>query len=322
MTATSLTDRYVAAAMRTVPEKQRDDLGTELRASIDDQIDARVDDGEPHGAAERAVLTELGDPDKLAAGYTERPLYLIGPRYFLEWWRLLKLLLLIVLPAAAFGIALAQTLEGEGIGPIIGVVVTTLITVAVNLCFWTTLVFAIVERTGAGAGTGLTEWTVDQLPEPRQSGAGFSDMIASLVFLVIAAGVIIWDLTIGFVVGVVPPTDAPLSFLNPALWPWWIAGLFVVMALEATLAVVVYLVGRWTPLLAVVNAVLALAVAVPALILLSQGMLLNPDYFPTIIPEDAAVVSAIVSVVTGFGIAVIAIWDIVDVTLKTVRSRR
>ncbi len=49
MTATSLTDRYVAAAMRTVPEKQRDDLGTELRASIDDQIDARVENGEPHG---------------------------------------------------------------------------------------------------------------------------------------------------------------------------------------------------------------------------------------------------------------------------------
>ena len=48
MTATTLTDRYVDAAMRTVPEKQRDDLGTELRASIDDQIDARVENGEPH----------------------------------------------------------------------------------------------------------------------------------------------------------------------------------------------------------------------------------------------------------------------------------
>ena len=40
-TTTSLTDRYVDAAMRTVPEKQRADLAAELRASIDDQIDAR-----------------------------------------------------------------------------------------------------------------------------------------------------------------------------------------------------------------------------------------------------------------------------------------
>ena len=66
--------------MRTVPEKQRADLSAELRASIDDQIDARVDDGEAPEAAERAVLTDLGDPDKLAAGYTDRPLHLIGPR--------------------------------------------------------------------------------------------------------------------------------------------------------------------------------------------------------------------------------------------------
>ena len=38
MTATaSLTDRYVDAAMRTVPENQRADLAAELRVSIDDR---------------------------------------------------------------------------------------------------------------------------------------------------------------------------------------------------------------------------------------------------------------------------------------------
>ncbi len=65
--------------MRTVPEKQRADLSAELRASIADQIDARVESGESRDAAERAVLIELGDPDALAAGYTDRPLHLIGP---------------------------------------------------------------------------------------------------------------------------------------------------------------------------------------------------------------------------------------------------
>lgn len=320
-TTTTLTDRYVAAATRTVPERQRDDLAAELRASIEDQIDGRVTGGEGHTEAERAVLTELGDPDKLAAGYTERPLHLIGPKYYLEWWRLLKLLLWIVLPAAAFGIALAQTLDGQSIGPIIGTVVTTLISVAVHLCFWTTLVFVIVERTGAHRGP-LTAWTVDQLPEPRPQGVGFGDMIASLVFLAVGAGAVIWDLTIGFVPASVTDGGQSLSFLNPGLWPWWIAGLFVLMALEATLAVVVYLVGRWTPVLAVVNALLALAFAVPALILLAQGQLLNPEFFPAVIGDDGAEVTAIVTTVFGFGIAAIAIWDIVDGILKTIRARR
>lgn len=320
-TTTTLTDRYVAAAMRTVPEKQRDDLGAELRASIADQVDGRTENGEDRAAAERAVLTELGDPDKLAAGYTDRPLHLIGPKYYLDWWRLLKLLLWIVLPAAAFGIALAQTLDGQSIGPIIGNVLATLISVAVHLCFWTTLVFVIVERTGADRKEFGT-WTVDQLPEPRPRGVGFGDMIATLVFLAVGASAVIWDLTIGFVPALVTGSGEPLPFLNPGLWPWWIAGLFVLMALEATLAVVVYLVGRWTPALAVANAVLALAFAVPALILLSQGQLLNPEFFPAVVGEDGAEVAAIVSTVFGFGIAILAIWDIVDVIRKTVRSRR
>lgn len=320
MDTTTLTDRYVAAAMRTVPEKQRDDLGAELRASIADQVDGRTENGEDRAAAERAVLTELGDPDMLAAGYTDRPLHLIGPKYYLDWWRLLKLLLWIVLPAAAFGIALAQTLDGQSIGPIIGNVLATLISVAVHLCFWTTLVFVIVERTGADRKEFGT-WTVDQLPEPRPRGVGFGDMIATLVFLAVGAGAVIWDLTIGFVPAFVTGSGEPLSFLNPGLWPWWIAGLFVLMALEATLAVVVYLVGRWTPALAVANAVLALAFAVPALILLSQGQLLNPEFFPAVVVEDGAEVAAIVSTVFGFGIAILAIWDIVDVIRKTIRSR-
>ena len=41
MTTANLTDRYVDAAMRTVPENQRGDLAAELRGSIDDQIEAR-----------------------------------------------------------------------------------------------------------------------------------------------------------------------------------------------------------------------------------------------------------------------------------------
>jgi len=62
MTTATLTDRYVDAAMRTVPETQRDDLAAELRGSIDDQIEARLAEGEDHASAERAVLTDLGNP--------------------------------------------------------------------------------------------------------------------------------------------------------------------------------------------------------------------------------------------------------------------
>ena len=92
-TATNLTERYVHATLRSVPEARRDELGRELRSSIADMVEARTDGGEPEDVAVRAVLTELGDPGALAARYADRPLHLVGPRYFLVYWRLLVRLL-------------------------------------------------------------------------------------------------------------------------------------------------------------------------------------------------------------------------------------
>ena len=320
----TLTDRYIDAAMRTVPEKQRSDLAAELRASIGDQIDARVEAGEALEAAERAVLTDLGDPDKLAAGYTDRRLYLIGPRYYLEWWRLLKLLLWIVPACAAFGIALGQTLAGATFGQVVGATWGGVLAVVAHLFFWVTLVFALLERNDGKSPlerNALTKdgpwatWSLDRLPEPHQSGAGFADFIVLTAFLVIWAAAILWDLLIGFVPG------SDLSFLDPGLWPWWIAGLFVLMAAQSLLAFLVYRKGRWTFGFAVANAAIALAVALPALWLLAQGRLLNQQLLLTLVPEDGAEVNQILAIITGFGIATIAIWAITDGFLKARRAR-
>lgn len=318
---TTLTDRYIGAVVRTVPEDQRDDVGAELRASVADQIDARIEQGEERDAAERAVLTALGDPDKLAAGYTGRQLYLIGPRYYLEWWRLVKLLLWIVVPLGAFGIALGQSLAGVGIGGIFGAAVGGAISVAVHLFFWTALVFALIDRAeSAGTANGtLQPWSLDKLPlENPYSGARFVDMIANIVFLLLGAAALVWDQ----LVGAVYLEGRWISLLSPSLWPWWVCALLVVMAVTAVLSIVVYLNGRWTVPLAAFNAVLNVVVAGPAIWLLSQDRLLNPEFWLTVIPApDAEKVYTILSVLTGFAIAGIAIWSSVDAFLKARRAR-
>ena len=78
-TNASLTDRYVAAALKGVQTDQREDVAAELRGSIADAVEVRTSQGESPDTAERAVLLELGDPTRLAAEYSGRPLYLIGP---------------------------------------------------------------------------------------------------------------------------------------------------------------------------------------------------------------------------------------------------
>jgi len=315
-----LTDRYVDAAMRTVPEPQREDLAAELRASIDDQIEARTEQGQPREAAERDVLTELGDPDILAAGYTDRPLWLVGPRYYLTWWRLTKLLWAIVPACAAFGVALGQTLAGADFGQIIGSIVSVTLSVVVHIGFWTTLVFFVVERSTRSADVGLVgTWTPDHLPEPRQRGAGLSDLVASLVFLAVAAGAILWDHFVGFVY---TPESGWSSFLAQGLWPWWIGALFLLMALEALLAISVYAKGRWDVGSATVNLFLNLTIAGGALWLLTQQRLINPEFFAAVIPADSAdTVTGVVQVLFGFGVVAIAAWDTAAAFLKAYRAR-
>ena len=69
---TTLTDRYVAAVMRQVPDRQRADIERELRAAIGDDTDARTERGATAQDAEYAALRELGDPARLAARYAHR----------------------------------------------------------------------------------------------------------------------------------------------------------------------------------------------------------------------------------------------------------
>ena len=318
MTTTStLTERYIDATIRSLAPELQDDVRAELEASIADAVDARLEQGESPTAAERAVLTGLGDPGILAAGYADRPLQLIGPKYYLVWWRLLKLLLIIV-PICAFGgVMLGQLIDGAPTGEIIGTAVVAALGSIVHVGFWVTLVFFILERTGADTGV---KWNVDQLPEPTQNGAGRADAIASLIFLVLGVGAVLWDAFIGFF----PTGGAPIAILNPALWPWGITFFFALFAAEALLAVVVYAQRRWTVGAAVVNTLLAVVFAAWSLTLLVRGELLNPEFLSHVFTDNGVTEETmrILTVITGFGLVAFPLWDIVDGWIKTVRARR
>ncbi|MFJ6429904.1 permease prefix domain 1-containing protein [Microbacterium maritypicum] len=318
MTTTfTLTERYISATIRSLRPDAQADVRAELEASIADAIEARVEQGEVPESAERAVLTELGDPGILAAGYADRPLYLIGPRFYLTWWRLLKLLLIIVPVCAAFGVAIAKLIEGATIGEVIGAIVAVTLSVVVHVCFWVTLVFVVLERTGADTGE---KWDVDQLPTPTENGAARSDMIASLVFVGILIGAVLWDATRGFF-----PTGAdPIPVLNPELWPWGMTLLFGIMIADALLAVAVYVRRRWTAGLAVVNTALSIAFGVWAVALLVQGELLNPEFVQFVFVDNGVEGDTlrVLAVVTGVGIVAVQVWAIIDGWMKTWRARR
>lgn len=326
MTATTLTERYIAATVKSLRPESQADVRAELQASIDDAVEARVEQGEAREQAERAVLTELGDPARLAAGYAERPLHLIGPRFYLVWWRLLRLLLIVV-PLCVFGaVALGQAIAQAPVGKVIADSLVAAGGAAIHICFWTTLVFVVLERTGST--TKIDTWSLDQLPEIGDDGAGRNELIASLVFLGVAVGALFWDRFRGFVI--VDGEGMPI--LAPDLWPWWIGGLLLLIVAEAVFAVMIYRRRRWTIAAAVVNTVLAVVFLAWAMVLLVQGELVNPAFLSHIVSAGGEGFAAgdaeaageggifrILAVLLAFGIAAGVVWDIVDGWLKATR---
>ncbi|SCF26950.1 hypothetical protein GA0074695_4998 [Micromonospora viridifaciens] len=268
----SLTDRYVAATLREVPTQRRTEIATELRASIEDMIDGRTDSGQDRGSAEREVLTELGNPEQLAARYTDRRLQLIGPRYYLVWWRLLRTLLTFI--PAIVGVvtgAVKATVDGEP-GAAIGAGVVAAMQTAVQIAFWVTLVFAVLERTNTPLN--LPVWSVDQLPEaPQERQVTLVDTCASIAFLVLAIAFFPWQHFNPWVSG----DGSRLPIIDPALWGSWLPVLLAVLVADIGLEVAKYRARRWTWPLVAVRAVLDLAFALPLAWLLLTDRMLNPE---------------------------------------------
>lgn len=313
---TSLSERYITATINELPAEMHDDVRAELEASIADAITARVEQGEDRETAEHAVLSDLGDPSILAASYADRPLHLIGPRYYLTWWRLLKRLLVIIPPIVFVVVAFAQVLAGGNIGEILAEAIVATISTILHVCFWVTLTFVIIERSGGDLGLS---WSVDNLPEPKENGRGKSDLIASLVFIGLVLVALIWDQTRTFI-----RTDGDaIAVLNPELWPWAMIGLIGLLVSEAIFATALYTRGGWNPMMAVVNTVLAVAFFSWFITLVVRGDLFSAEFI-SLWSENGVDGDSLntLAVIFGFGVATISLWDIIDGWVKTIRAHR
>lgn len=308
---TSLVDRYVLTALRRVPEQQRADIDRELRASIADAVEARVDGGETYDAAVEQALLELGDPDRLADRYADRLAYLIGPELFGVWRRLVTMLFTIVLPIILTVYVVAQIIDGASIGEIIGGGIGALMTATAHLAFWPTLVFAVIERTGLGrAELGLT-WRPENLPKYEDRRAVPTQLVVDVTWIaLLLTGLVLQQFTF---------TAEPV--LNPANWSFWWPYLIGVLLLEAAYAVWVNRMRVRTHVVTLVNAVLGLLAAVPLIWLLANDRFFNPDHSFAELGGGAAAGQwtgrALIVLV-----AVITLWDMVDQGLRTERSRR
>ena len=309
----SLAERYVDTTVSAVPEARRGDLARELRSTIEDMIEARVAAGEQSEAAERSALIELGDPIGFAAQYSGARQQLLGPRFYPSWKRL-TVQLLTWLPALV-AMVVAATAVFEAGNDFVDVFLDALgagLGTAIQLVFWTTLVFVLLDRY-------VTEdpqaWTPDLLPETSGGSApSYGDTAASIGWSVVVAAAIIAQQLQPWPHG---GNDSGLPVLNPDLWQGWLPFLLVVICAGICLDLWKHRHG-WTWGAVVGTAITSIAFSVPVAWLALESRLLNPEFLEAV--ELGAAGRDALHLAIAAGATCVAVWEIGEAALARRRA--
>lgn len=291
----NLIDIYIQEVTRRLPEKSRDDIALELRSTIEDMLPENYSEKEV-----KEVLKNLGNPSLLASEYSERPMYLIGPRYFDTYITLLKIVIPIVAILAFFVIVMENIITYSGeediVNGIINVIILILghgiwgiISSAIQTFFWITLIFAILERKDTSKEKspltpGGTEWTPDDLKSipliSKEKRISTADIVGSLVWIGIFIAVYFNAVHL---LGVYEKVEGKLQLIIPTfnqevLHSYW---LIVIVALIIEIAFVFYklIVRQWTSKLAIMNTVRNIVSTIVFIVVFSNDRLINKESY-------------------------------------------
>jgi hypothetical protein len=283
MTTTSVTDplveRYVAAVAARLPGDQRTDVADELRASILDSVEDRLDRDPEAGrdAVVRDVLLGLGDPVVLARGYTARPRQLVSPENYDTWWSLVVVIAAVAAPVTAMATLVARIWAEDPYPEAVLGSLWTGFTVVIHVAFWVTLVFWVLERSGTDspAAGEAEEWTPDRLPElPRGRVLGLKELVGGLGFVALVLAWLPWQ---HFRSPVDDAAGDRVPLLDPELWSsGWLWGFVALLVLTAVVEVVKYRAGDWTTGVTVTVVALDVLTAAYLVLLLTTQTVVNP----------------------------------------------
>jgi hypothetical protein len=318
----SLTERYLDVVAHDVPRQRRDEVTARVRATIESDVGRRVTGGVAPADAEWQSLAKLGDPRRVADAEAG-PRWLIGPRLYPDYVRVLRTVALIVLPLVAALVALGSGLAGENPLEVLASALSAVVGAAVQVAFWVTVVFAVLDRQSVVLGGAEDVWSPADLPAAAQTGVRLGETITGIAIQVLLIGLVLWPWRYW------PSADADhVPVLNQDLRPAVTAVLVAVLVAGIVLAGVTYWVGHWTAGLAAVNIVLDVVFAGVIISLVATGRLVDPAFVdalgssPVLDPGQAEqsvnAFSVLIGSAVGFGCAV----DLLDGWRKALRTRR
>lgn len=286
----NLIEIYIQEVTRRLPEKNREDITLELRSTIEDML--------PNDYTEedvKAVLEKLGSPVTLASGYRDQPMHLIGPRYFDVYVTLLKMIVPIAAVISLISMIAVYFIGYSGEQAVINMILSLMgkgiwliIEVGLQVFFWLTLVFAILERTDKGKDeqpltAHLKKWTPDDLKNipyiPKKKVIPKFEVFGSLMWTAIWATFYFYA---NHLVGVYEKGGNGLEFVTPAFnqdvllryWPIVV----IMIGLEIALSLYKLIKGQWTKRMAICNTVLQLIGTIVFIVVLLNPNVISKDF--------------------------------------------
>lgn len=195
---TDLVERYVHQVGRYLPEGERKEIQNELRSLIRDQLDDRYK-ASPAEDDVVELLTELGDPRRMAASYGGEQ-YLIGPelypimvRVLQRGWLWIPALVVVIRVLVAFLLAEPGTL--------IGLFLETAFTVVQAVFVFSgivVIIFAILQHSGEKLEEIDGPFNPRHLPRVEDSaGIDRGEVALGIAFNIFIALVLIYFLRVG-----------------------------------------------------------------------------------------------------------------------------
>ena len=285
-----LIDLYIQEVTRRLPEKSRKDIALELRSTIEDMLPDEYTEQDV-----KAVLEKMGNPATLASGYRDRPQHLIGPRYFDMYKTVLKMGLPISMIITFIGFVASQVAGFNGEGAILNIVITilskglvTALYTGLQVFFWTTLSFALVERIDSSKDQEplmfcMKKWTPDDLKDipymQKERMISKAEVFVGLFWTAIWSTVYFYA---DHLVGVYQGGSEGLVFVTPlfnqqvlqSFWPFVV----IIIALEVLLALYKLFIGKWTMKMSLFNLLLQILCTGVFIVMINNATLFHPDF--------------------------------------------
>jgi len=275
-----LINQYVYAVVSKLPEKQREDIGEEIRTLIEDMKEKYIYEKDEVTQIEK-IITELGDPSTLAEGYLDQKRYLIGPKIYNQYKLILKIVLLSILIA----VTVASLVEGIFISDasylnFIKSYSSNLTSSIFQGLIWVTIIFAILEYNGVTFDDKKEKWDVSQLQKIPHKKAIISKVgsIVGIVFISIFSMLFYFSPELIGIYFIENSEYTIISVFNLEYFDkikLLFIGLFLIGITKEVLKIIY---GRWTLKLAIYLTLLTIASLALTIIIFTNPQIWNADF--------------------------------------------